>query len=118
MTKKIVLTIVSIVILVVVLLINNVDNKDKVIYVEIINGDVIVEEVITITSESTFLIELNNVFDLEIQGGFLYKIDFLEAYDNKVAFISLYINDEFSSRGINNLILNDKDKVSFIYTVL
>lgn len=116
--KKITLTIIALAIVAVTLTIINKknENNDITVYVEIIKSDEKIEKEIVIKEDSTFLIELNNEFEIKIKDGFLYKIDFLECYDNE--YIAIYVNDKYSNYGISNLKLNDQDKISFIYTKL
>lgn len=117
--KKIILTIIALSLLCITILIDKyVITEDIIIYIEIVKDDVKKEETIIIEEGNTFIKKLNNEFELEIENGFIYKIDFLEAYDNTYAYISILINGEYSGYGINNLKLNDKDKVSFVYTLI
>lgn len=118
MIKKILFTIIALCILCLTLFVQNiVSNKDMTIYVELIKDDIRIEEVITIEKDSTFLEELDKIFEIEIVGTALYKIDFIEG-NMQDDYIMIMVNDSYSMYGITNLKLNDNDKVSFIYTEL
>lgn len=116
--KKILLTVVAIIIFIFVIVFNNNVNDESniTVYVEIIKDDLKVEEVIVICDESSFIIELKNNFELDIKDGYLYKVGFLECYDKTNSYIALYVNDNYSIYGIEKMKLNNNDKVSFIYT--
>ncbi len=117
--KKIILTIIAVVLLITTLLIDKyVITDDMTIYIEIIKGEEKVEKEIYVGEDVTFIKALSDEFDVVVENKYLYKIDFLEAYDNKAAYIKILVNDEYSIYGVLNLKLNDKDKVSFVYTVL
>lgn len=116
MKIKIILTIVSLFILSLVLVLNYNKKEEITFTVEIIKDDYKIEKEIFVQEGNTIYQELKNNFEIEVRDGFLYKIDFLEAYNNSEAYIAIYINDKYSSYGINNLNLESEDKLSFIYT--
>ncbi len=120
MFKKIILTVIAISIAIVaIIFINNSNNSNDItVEVEIVYNDNIKNTDIFIPNNSTFLIELKKVYDITIEDGFIYKIDFLDLSESSSAYIAIYVNDKYSQYGITNLKLNDKDKVSFIYTEL
>ncbi len=118
MIKKIILTVIAISIAIIVSLLFLNKNDDITVEVEIINNDQKKSIELYIPEDSTFLKEINKIYDITIEDGFLYKIDFLDLTNDDKAYIAIYINDSYSKYGISNLKLNDKDKVSFIYTVL
>lgn len=68
--------------------------------------------------DETLLELITQNYETDIQSGFVYKIDFLEAYDVREYFIEIYINCEKSTKGINSIELNDGDEISFIYKEL
>lgn len=119
MIKKIILTIIGLIIISTTLIIVNLNSSDDItVRIEFIKDDIKVEDVLFIEDGSNFYSVLNEKYEIVIQNGFIFKIDFLEAYDNTQAYIALYVNDTYSMYGITNLKLNDNDKVSFIYTLI
>lgn len=117
MFKKVVLTITAVVIAILIIIRSSITISDITVTVEIVHIDQKKETSLYIPKDSDFLTELKLIYDLKIDDGFLYKIDFLDLSEGN-AYIAIYINDKYSKYGINNLRLNDNDKVSFIYTEL
>lgn len=119
MIKKIVLTSVALCIAILTLIIISINSSSGItVNVEIIKNDQIEETTLYIPEESSFVKEIVKVYDVLIEDGFLHKIDFLEVYNISYAYIAIYVNDSYSSYGINNLKLNDNDTVSFVYTLV
>lgn len=84
----------------------------------IIKDDNLVKEDTFVFEDETLLELITQNYETDIQSGFVYKIDFLEAYDVREYFIEIYINCEKSTKGINSIELNDGDEISFIYKEL
>lgn len=118
MRNKIIFSLIAIIILVVSIVYINIPKKDETninVIVEIIKDDRIEYTDIIITNGS-LVDSLNENFEIVIENGMIKKIDFLEAYNTSEYFIKINVNDVFSLKGINNIILEEDDKISFIYT--
>ncbi len=119
MVNKIVLTLLALVLAISTLFYVNLNKTINItVDVEIVYEEEVKTISLFIPDDSSFIIELSKVYELDIKDGFLYKIDFLECSDNSNAYIAIYVNDSYSRYGISSLKLNDNDKVSFIYTLL
>ena len=120
--KKIVLTIISLLVLVLgsLYLTNNFTSKTK--------GDVLIE-LIDIEGnisdsrqieyqEGDTLVSLveSNYDNVLIENGMLMTIEDFEIASDWSTFISIYVNDEMSMVGINDIKFDDNTKVSFIMT--
>ena len=120
--KNIVLTIISLLVLVLgsLYLTNNFTSKTK--------GDVLIEliDIEGNTSDSrqieyqegdtlVSLVE-SNYDNVLIENGMLMTIEDFETASDWSTFISIYVNDEMSMVGINDIKFDDNTKVSFIMT--
>ncbi len=88
--------------------------KDITITVEFIKfDDTITNEIIV---KDNLLESLRGEYELIIENGMIIKINNLES--NSEYFIEIRVNDKFSNYGINNIKVDDGDKLSFIYRSL
>lgn len=120
MKNKIICSILAIIAIVAIIFFLNIDKKEEtdlpyMVYVELRNDENGVIHELTIDNES--LVEaLDKQFDIIIKDGMLLKIDFLESLDTSNYFIKIEVNGSFSTKGINNIVLKNNDRISFIYT--
>lgn len=79
----------------------------------------IVKESETVSKEVSFeegeaLMDIaKSNFEVQEKDGFINGIDGMTANAENKEFISIYVNDEMASKGANDLVSNDGDKVSF-----
>ncbi|MCF0115032.1 MAG: DUF4430 domain-containing protein [Erysipelotrichaceae bacterium] len=59
----------------------------------------------------------NNFENVRIEDGFIYTIETLETPEDFASFICIYVNDEMSEVGMNDITLEDGKVISFVMTV-
>lgn len=101
---------------------------EKVVYVEVIalNGDVLLDETITYEDDEIALLDLiDEVIDLDYQmseyGAFISGIGNFYPREHGVTWnywFSLYVDDEMSMTGLDQVELNDGIKISFIESTM
>lgn len=92
---------------------------DGSINVEIIdlNNDIVKSQEISFKSGETLVELINLNFDnVIIVDGMITSIETLNTPSDWSSFICIYVNDEMSNVGINDIKFNDKDKISFVMT--
>lgn len=120
--KKIVLTIISLLVLVLVSLYlsNNFTSKtqgDVLIELIDIDGNINDSRQIDYQEGDTLVMLIENNYDnVVIQDGMLMRIEDFKTADDWSTFISIYVNDEMSMVGINDIEFDDNTKVSFVMT--
>lgn len=118
MIKKILLTTIALIIICLTILIVNKEesNNEINITVKLVKEELVETKNLVITNDKSLFEILNENYDIEITNGFIYKIGFLEAYDNNEAYIAIYVNGSYANKGIQTLTLNDNDVLMFEYT--
>lgn len=101
---------------------------EKVVYVEVIalNGDVLIEETITYEDESISLLDLiDEAVDLDYQmseyGAFISGIGSFYPREHGITWnywFSLYVDDEMSMTGLDQIELRDGIKISFVESTM
>lgn len=82
-----------------------------------LDGTLIEEKVIPFTTDDTLADLVQQNFDhVVISDGFLYSISTLTTPDDWSSFICIYVNDQQSQIGINDIVLEDQLTVSFVDT--
>ena len=120
--KKIVLTIISLLVLVLgsLYLSNNFTSKtqgDVLIELIDIDGNISDSRRIDYQKGDTLvsLIE-SNYYNVLIENGMLMTIEDFETASDWSTFISIYVNDEMSMVGINDIMFDNNTKISFVMT--
>ena len=120
--KKIVLTIISLLVLVLgsLYLSNNFTSKtqgDVLIELIDIDGNISDSRRIDYQKGDTLVSLIESNYDnVLIENGMLMTIEDFETASDWSTFISIYVNDEMSMVGINDIEFDDNTKVSFIMT--
>ena len=120
--KKIVLTIISLLVLVLgsLYLTNNFTSKtqgDVLIELIDIEGNISDSRQIEYQEGDTLVSLVESNYDnVLIENGMLMTIEDFETASDWSTFISIYVNDEMSMVGINDIKFDDNTKVSFIMT--
>jgi len=79
-------------------------------------GTKIINEEISYDNRTTMYAILDDNYDIEVESGFLVRIENVEARNRQVAFIKIWINDIPSQKGVMQMKFNDGDIISFVYT--
>ena len=79
-------------------------------------GTEIINDLQSFDKGKTMMDILEANYDIEVDNGFLIRIESVEARDRKIAFIQILINDKPSPKGIKQMIFSDGDIIKFIYT--
>ena len=79
-------------------------------------GTKIINEEISYDNRTTMYAILDDNYDIEVESGFLVRIENVEARNRQVAFIKIWINDIPSQKGVMQMEFNDGDIISFVYT--
>lgn len=120
--KKIVLTIISLLVLVLgsLYLSNNFTSKtqgDVLIELIDIDGNISDSRRIDYQKGDTLVSLIESNYDnVLIENGMLMTIEDFETASDWSTFISIYVNDEMSMVGINDIMFDDNTKISFVMT--
>ena len=120
--KKIVLTIISLLVLVLgsLYLSNNFTSKtqgDVLIELIDIDGNISDSRHIDYQKGDTLVSLIESNYDnVLIENGMLMTIEDFETASDWSTFISIYVNDEMSMVGINDIMFDDNTKISFVMT--
>jgi len=94
--------------------------SDGSIQIRVIELDnvLIKQKTVEYTKNDTLASLVTNNFDnVSIENGMIMSIESITTPPDFSTFISIYINDEMSNYGINDLSFNNGDTISFINTV-
>ena len=120
--KKIVLTIISLLVLVLgsLYLSNNFTSKtqgDVLIELIDIDGNISDSRRIDYQKGDTLVSLIESNYDnVLIENGMLMTIEDFETASDWSTFISIYVNDEMSMVGINDIMFDNNTKISFVMT--
>ena len=120
--KKIVLTIISLLVLVLgsLYLSNNFPSKtqgDVLIELIDIEGNISDSRQIEYQEGDTLVSLVESNYDnVLIENGMLMTIEDFETASDWSTFISIYVNDEMSMVGINDIMFDNNTKISFVMT--
>lgn len=117
MIKKIIFTVISLIILITLILFVNKEvtvKEDCNFSVDIINDDYCDTKNLVLLSNQSLIDVLEDEYYLNISNGMVLEIDVLKDYDSTKYFIEIYVNYVKSNKGINNINVNNNDKISFV----
>ena len=120
--KKVLWSILVVAILAIVLIVPNMLSKSKKagtidVIVEDVNEEVIKQKSIDFQKDEKCTEVIQNNFDnVLIENGMILNIESLETPEDWSEFICIYVNDEMSQVGIEDIVLEDGMKISFIMT--
>lgn len=120
--KKVLGSILVVAILAIVLIVPNMLSKSKKagtidVIVEDVNKEVIKQKSIDFQKDEKCSEVIQNNFDnVLIENGMILNIESLETPEDWSEFICIYVNDEMSQVGIEDIVLEDGMKISFVMT--
>ncbi|MCI7802199.1 MAG: DUF4430 domain-containing protein [Floccifex porci] len=120
--KKVLWSILVVAILAIVLIVPNMLSKSKKagtidVIVEDVNEEVIKQKSIDFQKDEKCSEVIQNNFDnVLIENGMILNIESLETPEDWSEFICIYVNDEMSQVGIEDIVLEDGMKISFVMT--
>ncbi|MDO4481093.1 MAG: DUF4430 domain-containing protein [Erysipelotrichaceae bacterium] len=120
--KKVLWSILVVAILAIVLIVPNMLSKSKKagtidVIVEDVNEEVIKQKSIDFQKDEKCTEVIQNNFDnVLIENGMILNIESLETPEDWSEFICIYVNDEMSQVGIEDIVLEDGMKISFVMT--
>ena len=120
--KKVLWSILVVAILAIVLIVPNMLSKSKKagtidVIVEDVNEEVIKQKSIDFQKDEKCSEVIQNNFDnVLIENGMILNIESLETPEDWSEFICIYVNDEISQVGIEDIVLEDGMKISFVMT--
>lgn len=120
--KKVLWSILVVAILAIVLIVPNMLSKSKKagtidVIVEDVNKEVIKQKSIDFQKDEKCSEVIQNNFDnVLIENGMILNIESLETPEDWSEFICIYVNDEMSQVGIEDIVLEDGMKISFVMT--
>ena len=120
--KKVLWSILVVAILAIVLIVPTMLSKSKKagtidVIVEDVNEEVIKQKSIDFQKDEKCSEVIQNNFDnVLIENGMILNIESLETPEDWSEFICIYVNDEMSQVGIEDIVLEDGMKISFVMT--
>lgn len=118
MCKKVIITIVGLVLLVCLLAFVSINHKTKgdgECIIMVYDEELIYEKSLTFEANQTLFELMNENFTIVMDGNVILgindvKTNFINEY------IAIYVNGEYANKGIKQIVLHDKDVISFKVT--